>query len=472
MPGTDAPPPEQAGGPPARSGGLALHWKILIGLALGVTVGLLINLLWTPATWQALGVGDSKAYLAGTDSARNEQAGLSAGAVRLLVSASDLVAKLFLNSLRALAIPIVVCSLIVGAASLGDPRKLGRMGARTMGLFLLTCVLAIGIGLVLANVLRPGALVGEQARAQLLAQHGAAASARIADASQIKGVWQQLAELVPTNPFAALAQGQMLPLIVCALALGAALTLVARAKAQGAVTAIDAINDACTKLIELLMRAAPVCVFCLIVPQVAALGMDVLKALSAYAGVVALGLGLVLFVQYPLVLRAFSRVPVGVFFRAMAPAQLVALSSSSSSATLPVTMECARDRLGVDGRVVGFVCPLGATVNMDGTALQHAVATLFVAQVFGIELSLAQQMTIVLLATLSSIGSPGIPSGGIVMLVAVMQGVGLPSEALAGIALVIAIDRPLDMLRTVVNVSGDGLACAVVAGKDQIANQR
>jgi len=223
---------------------------------------------------------------------------------------------------------------------------------------------------------------------------------------------------------------------------------------------VDSLSDGCVVLVRLLMHAAPYAVFALIVAQVATMGMGMLKALSMYAGTMALGLAILLFLEYPLLLIFLARVKPSRFFKAMAPAQLLALSSSSSAATLPVTMDCAHRRLGVPERYTSFVCPLGATINMDGTALYQGIAVVFIAQLFGTDLTLADQLSVVLLATLASIGSPGIPSGGIIMLLVILQSLGLNP---AGIAIVLAVDRPLDMLRTVVNVSGDGMAAAIVA---------
>lgn len=441
---------------------LALHWRILIGLALGVVVGLILNTLWTPAVWQSLGVGDKTAFLAGAEAPANEAAGFAAAGARFLVQLAGFIGTLFLNCLRFIAVPIVLCVLITGAASLGDPRKLGRIGVKTVAIYALTCVTAISIGLLVANTLKPGSFVSAADRDALVTSSSTEMTARVQAARQIKGVWQQLLEIVPTNPFKALADGNMLQIIVFAVAIGIGLTLIPSEKSRPVVAFFDALAEVMMRLIHIVMWFAPVAVFCLIAPLIASLGLGLLVSLAAYAGTVILGLALVLFVEYPLVLRLLANFPASRFFKAMMPAQLVAFSTSSSAATLPVTMQCCNERLGVDPKITSFVCPLGASINMDGTALHQSVAVLFIAQMFGQELTLAQQISMILLATLSAIGSPGIPSGGIVMLIALVQGVGLPPQAIAGVAVVMAIDRPLDMCRTVVNVAGDGIAAAIV----------
>jgi len=485
-------PPDQAPpsahpsiAPPPRASRFPLHWRILTGLALGLLVGLILNLAWTRDTWLSLGVDNPAAFTTLdrpttaatittattaattiTNIAPNQSATALAHAVRAVVIAVDLIGDLFLAALRALAVPIVLCSLVVGCASLGDPRRLGRIGLKTVLIYLGTTAAAVVLGLLLANLIKPGLFVPDAVRAELMRTGASEVQARVGDVAKVPTLWQQIVNTVPTNPFRALAEGNMLQVIVIALALGLSLTLLGgalRAKADHAVGVFEALAAGLGKLIEALMLLAPFAVFCLVVPQVAQIGLGIITALGVFALVVLGGLSIMLFIEYPILLKLFAGIGPARFFKAMAPAQLLAFSTSSSNATLPATIECTTNRLGVDRRIASFVCPLGATINMDGTALHQAVCCVFIAQLYGIDLTASQQLSLILLATLSSIGAPGIPSGGIVMLVAVLQGVGLPPQALAGMALVIAIDRPLDMCRTVCNVSGDALTAAIVA---------
>jgi len=442
---------------------LALHWRILIGLAAGLVVGALVNLLWTAATWQALGVGDGAAWLASRASLANQEAGLGAELARLVANANGFVGDVFIRGLRFIAVPIVLFSLIVGASSLNDLKKLSRIGGKTIAIYLATTSIAITIGLVMANLFQPGIRVSAELRDSLAASGSAAASEQIAQAA-VPSVWQTLLEIVPTNPFGSLAEGNMLQVVFLALAIGVSLTLIPREKAGPIVRAADALNDVILKLVQVVMLVAPYAVFALIAKVIAALGLEVLTALAAYSAVVIGGIGIMTFVVYPTLLRLATPMRYGRFFRGIAPAQLLAFSSSSSSATLPVTMECAEKRLGIAEEVSSFALPLGATINMDGTALYQGVATLFIAQLYGIPLDLSQQLTIVLTATLASIGTAGVPGVGLIMLVIVLQSVGMPDAVMAGgIAIIFGVDRILDMCRTAANVTGDLAVASFVA---------
>ncbi len=445
---------------------LALHWKIVVGLVAGAAVGIALNLWWTDATWADIGVQDPAAYLAGKPGDANAEAGAAAGAVRFVVRLNDLVGKLFVRCLRFIAVPIVLFSLIVGVASLGDLRKIGRIGGKTLAMFGATTVLAIVVGITASQTVRPGLFVSEETRAQLAAQRAGELAGRISGAPEVSA-WKMILELVPQNPFEALAKAEMLQTIVLALALGIGLTMIPRERANVAVSFCEAMTDAITKIIELVMLAAPYAVFALIVPVAAGMGLEVLGALGVYSLVVVGGLAFILFAAYPAILWALTRragrVGYRRFFRAMAPAQLLAFSSSSSNATLPVTIECTHKRLGVSEEVTSFVCPLGATINMNGTALYQAVAATFLAQLYGIPLSLGDQVMLVLTATLVSIGSAGVPGASIVLMVIVLQSVHVPAE---GIAVILGMDRVLDMCRTVVNISGDAMTAAVVASSE------
>ncbi|MBK7406161.1 MAG: dicarboxylate/amino acid:cation symporter [Phycisphaerales bacterium] len=457
---------------------LALHWKILIGLVLGVVVGVVINQVWTEATWHALGVDEPASYIAtgrahvpqGVDLSSltrdqiaeqypNAGAGAAAACARLGRQFNGFVGDLFLRGLKFIAVPIVLFSLIVGASSLNDLSRLGRIGLKTIGIYLCTTALAITIGLVFANVFRPGSFVNQETRESLVAQFGAEATGKIA-AAKSPDVWSTVLNIVPTNPFEALAKGEMLQVVFAALLVGICLTLIPKEKAGVVIAVCDAMNDVVIKIVDLVLMLAPFAVFALIVKVVADMGLNVLGALAVYSLVVVAGLATMMFVVYPAVFVPVAKVRYGRFFRAMSPAQLLAFSSASSSATLPVTMECAQERLGVHEEVASFVLPIGATVNMDGTALYQGVAAVFIAQMYGMHLGWGDQLTIVLTATLASIGTAGVPGVGMIMLVIVLQSVGIPLE---GIAVILGVDRILDMCRTSVNVTGDCMVCAVVA---------
>ena len=430
---------------PPRRPRLALHWKILIGLVLGLVVGLAVNALQAPID-RAI-----------------EGGGVVGWALSFAGRGSGFVGDLFIRLLRFIAVPIVLFSLIVGAASLGDLKKLGRIGGKTMGIYIATTAVAITVGLLLANTIKPGSFVSAEVRDRLAGEQAEQAAQRI-DAATAPDVWGVLLEIVPTNPFRALAEGEMLQIVFFALALGVALSLVKPALAQPVIRTFDALNEAIIKIVQAIMEIAPYAVFMLIARVVATMGLEVLGALAIYSITVVSGLLVMILLVYPALLRLLAGVGYARFFGAMAPAQLLAFSSSSSSATLPVTIECAEKRLGVKEEVSSFVLPLGATINMDGTALYQGVATVFIAQLFGLDLTLPQQLTIVLTATLASIGTAGVPGVGMVMLVIVLKSINMPAEMMAaGIAVIFGVDRLLDMCRTVCNVTGDAMVAAVVA---------
>jgi proton glutamate symport protein len=447
---------------------MKIPWGILVALVLAAVVGLAINANWSGGTWEALGVKDSAAFLAGksptfTDASGEvknvNEPGVLAHAAKFVHEAAQFVGQLFVRALRVAAVPIVLFSIILGVASLGDPRKLGRLGARTLGLFLVTSVGAVTLGLVIANLFKPGLLVSSEARERLLAGGTKGFESALAAAGESRSIWQHLLSMVPTNPFEALAKGDMLQVIVVAVMTGGILAAMPIARTKPLLDACDVLNEVIGKVIALVMKLAPVAVFCLVCPVVAALGADVLHALGAYCLCVIGGLFSLLVVMYsPIVALLGRRSPLA-FYRGLSPAMLVAFSSSSSNATLPVTLRCLIERLGVSPKIANFVCPVGATVNMDGTALYQGVAAVFIAQVMGVDLSLGQQVSIVMLATLAAIGSPGIPGGSLVFLIMVLQSVGVPGT---GIALILGVDRLLDMCRTVVNITGDAVVAAAV----------
>lgn len=442
---------------------IPLHWRILIALALGVLAGLMINRFWTEQTWEMLGINAPAPWMARAVVDRpdvNNEAGWAAHAVRFAVEANQFIADLFVRLLRFVAVPIVLFSLIAGAAGLGNLRALGRIGGRTVAIFAGTTVFAVLLGLVLANLFRPGTGIDEATRQSLQAAQQAAAQTSIANAQRVQSLWQMLLEIVPRNPFDALARGDMLQVIFFALVVGMGLTALPAERAKPVIAFFDVLNDVLIKAVHVIMLVAPIAVFCLITPVVAKLGLDIVRTLAFYCGLFSAGLAILLFVEYPLLLKLLGGFSPGRFFRGMSPAMLTAFSTSSSAATLPVTMDCCQSRLGVSERVTSFVCPLGATINMDGTAMYLAMATLFIAQLYGVDLSLAQQSTVLLTAVLASIGSPGLPSASIVFLVVILEGLKIPPQ---GIAIILGVDALLDRLRTIVNVSGDAMTAVIVA---------
>lgn len=427
---------------------LPLHTRILIGMGVGLLVGVALNAMQAPIT-------DLRSA-----------SPLFDGLATFAVGANAFLGDLFLRALRFIAVPIVLFSLVVGASTLDDVSRLGRIGGRTIVLYLSTTAVAITVGLLLANVIQPGRFVPDAIRDQLATSGALAAGAKV-DAAVAPDTWQVLLDIVPANPFTAIAQGEMLQVVTTALLLGLALTRVPTELAQPVVRLFEALNEAVLMLVHAIMALAPVAVFALIAKVIAGLGLDVLGALLVYSLTVVAGLAVMIGVVYPGLLQVLGGVSPRRFFAAIAPAQLLAFSSSSSSATLPVTMECVEEGLGVEDEIASFVLPLGATINMDGTALYQGVAAVFIAQLYGLPLSFSDQLTIVLTATLSSIGTAGVPGVGIVMLVIVLQSVGIPDEAMrGGIAIIFGVDRLLDMCRTTCNVTGDAAVAAIVAARE------
>ncbi len=378
--------------------------------------------------------------------------GTSLAALAALRVAGDL----FLRLLQMLVVPLVLVSLAAGVASIGDPRKLGSLGAATLGTFLVTTAAAVAIGVGVASTLRPGAALSEADRGRLAGAEGVSI-----DAAALPGLGERLRDLVPQNPFRALADGEMLQIIFFAAMLGVALCLLPRERAEPLVRVLDSATSAMVRLVGLVMLAAPVGVAAIMATVTAASGLGVLAGLGAYAGVVLLGLGLHVCLVYIPLVRLLARVRPATFFRAARPAQLLAFGTSSSSATLPVTMGCAETGLGISRQVSTFVLPVGATVNMDGTALYQGVATVFVAQVYGLDLSAGQLVQVVAMATLASVGAAGVPGAGMVTLTMVLTSLGLP---VSGVAIIMGVDRVLDMFRSATNVTGD-LACAALVAR-------
>ncbi|MFS0820292.1 dicarboxylate/amino acid:cation symporter [Bacillus sp. 1P02SD] len=353
---------------------------------------------------------------------------------------------LFLRMIKFIIVPLVLASLVVGVAGTGDIKKIGRMGGITFFYYLLTTAFAVTIGLIIANIFSPGKGLD------------IVATTEKADPAEAPGVIDTLLNIIPTNPIASLVNGDMLQIIFFAIFLGLGITILGD-KAKTVYNFFDELAEIMYKITAIVMKLAPIGVFGLIAPTVGEYGVSVLLPLLKVILVVYLGCILHAVITYSISVKVFAKMNPLKFFKGVAPASLVAFSTTSSSGTLPITIKNTEENLGVSRKVSSFVLPLGATINMDGTALYQGVCVLFIAQFFGIDLSFAQQLTIVLTATLASIGTAGVPGAGLIMLTMVVTSVGLPVE---GIALIAGIDRILDMIRTSVNVTGDASAAVVV----------
>ncbi len=456
---------------------LALHWKIIIGMVLGIIWALISSSMgWSAFT----------------------------------VNWIDPFGTIFINLLKLIAVPLVLFSIISGVANIGDPASLGRMGGKTLLIYLITTVAAISLGLLLVNTVKPGKLIDDQSRIDNRISYEiwasdqgyeikdginylqdpafferareisdltrselkeASVSDKLETATKQKETTplQPLVDIVPENFFHSLSNnGLMLQIIFFAIFFGMCLLFIPGDKAKPLISLVDSAMEVFLKMVDLVMQAAPFFVFALLAGVVSKMAGDdigkvieIFKGLSWYTLTVLGGLLLMIFIVYPLILKVFVRkIPYGGFFKAMSPAQTLAFSTSSSAATLPVTMECVENNLGVDKKISSFVLPIGATVNMDGTSLYQAIAVVFLAQMHMIDLTLGQQLTVVLTATLASIGSAAVPSAGLVMLIIVLDSVGLNP---AWIAIIFPVDRILDMFRTVVNVTGDATVSSIIA---------
>ena len=413
---------------------LALHWKIIIGMVLGVLYGLIAsNMGWVDFTIDWI-----KPW-----------------------------GKIFVNLLKLIAVPLVFASLVKGVASLSDIARLSRIGGKTIAIYLVSTVIAVTIGLLLVNIVSPGSGFDKGSiNLSASSQEGASAKVIAAQGVEEEGPLQFVVDIVPTNIFEAASNNRnMLQVIFFAILFGIAIVMLPKEKTVYVKGFFDGINDIVLQIVDLIMLLAPYGVFALLGSLVVDFGAsaNLFIALGKYSLTVVIGLLLMIFLVYPLILRLFTRVKYLDFFKGISPAQMLAFSTSSSAATLPVTMERCEDHLGVSEEVSSFVLPLGATINMDGTSLYQAVAAVFIAQAFGIELDLSQQLTIVLTATLASIGAAAVPGAGMVMLVIVLGAINVPVE---GLALIFGVDRILDMIRTVVNVTGDATVATVVASTE------
>ena len=417
-----------------------LHWQIILGLALGVVYGVIAA---------AQGWGQFT---------------------------SDWISPfgtIFINALQLIAVPLVLSSLITGVASLSDLKKLSRIGGKTIFIYIGTTALAVTIGLLIVNVLKPGERVPEQVRIELQEQFAEETGQReaAAEAAQERGPLQILVDMVPSNFFSSASSNRnMLQIVLVSIIIGIGLIQLTPEKAAPLLKLFESLNEVIIRLVDLIMLMAPLGVFALIARTITEIAGDnlqqvveLLGALGFYFLAVVFGLMTQTFVIYPSLLKIFTKMPLRTFFPGMAPVQLVAFSTSSSGATLPLTMERCEEKLGVSEEVSSFVLPLGATVNMDGTALYQAIAAVFIAQSLGMSIGLEGQLTIILTAVLASIGTAAVPGAGIIMLVIILQSIGVPS---AGIALIFGVDRILDMLRTVTNVTGDATVATIVASTE------
>jgi len=419
---------------------LALHWQIIIGLAFGLVYGIVAA---------SNGWGDFT---------------------------TDWVAPfgiIFMNLLKLIAVPLVLASLITGVASLSDLKKLSRIGGKTIGIYIGTTAVAVTIGLISVNVLQPGDKVPDLMKEKLQETYEADASSRFGSAEKVKnrGPLQAIVDMVPSNFFSSASSNRnMLQVVFAAIFIGIGLIQIPKDKGKPVLDFFEGLNDVVIKLVDLIMLMAPVGVFALIAQTINKVAgndlaqvLELLGALGYYMVAVILGLLFHAGFTYTGLLKIFTKMPLKTFYRGIAPAQLLAFSTSSSGATLPVTMERCEDELGVSEEVSSFVLPLGATINMDGTALYQAVAAVFIAQTLGMDLGIGAQLTIILTAVLASIGTAAVPGAGIIMLVIILEAVGVPT---AGIALILGVDRILDMMRTVVNVTGDASVAVIVANSE------
>ena len=370
------------------------------------------------------------------------------------------VGDLFLRLLKMIVVPLIVSSLITGVTSMGSMKRLGSMGGRTMGYYLLTSALAIMTGLIMVNIIRPGVgadLLRLEAGAEGEVMPEIVSSGEEQSLGEV--LWLQLKNMVPTNPLEASAEGDMLPIIFFSILLGIFINATGGHAGGTLRKFFEALFEVMMKMTLFIILLAPVGVFGFMLFAAAGKGIGAFEALGWYALTVAVALAIHAFFTLPILLTLFARRNPWQFIKDMAPALLTAFSTASSNATLPLTINCVEERAGISNRVSSFVLPLGATINMDGTALYEAVAVLFIAQVYGADLSLAQQAIVAITALLASVGAAGIPHAGTVMMVVVLQAVGLPVTA---VGLILAVDRILDMGRTAVNVWSDSTAAAVI----------
>ncbi len=415
---------------------LALHWQILIGMIAGVIFGLMMTY-----------TGWGKEFI---------------------LNWIAPVGTIFINLLKVIAIPLIIASLIKGISDLKDISKFSLIGGRTIGIYLMTTIIAVTIGLLAVNTFKPGDGISKDTIERMAKEYAGSEKAKkileTAGASKEARPLDFVVDMVPDNVFEAMTNNKMmLQVIMFVVFFGISLLLIKPEKAKPITDFVDGLNEVVLKMVDLIMLIAPYAVFALLAKVIVTSDdPELLFALLRYAFTVLGGLAIMV-ALYATAVKGITGKSPGFFFKGIGPAQLLAFSTSSSAATLPVTMERVEEHLGVEKEVTSFVCPVGATINMDGTSLYQAVAAVFICQALDFDLSLADQLTIVITATLASIGSAAVPGAGMVMLVIVLESIGLPSEKLAiGLSLIFAVDRPLDMCRTVINVTGDATVAMLV----------
>lgn len=417
-----------------------LHWQIIIGMVLGLIWGIFAA---------------------------------SSGLQEFTLNWISPLGTIFIRMLKLIAVPLVLTSLVVGVASLSDIRKLSRMGGKTIAIYLATTAVAVTIGLLVVNIFNPGKSIPRELTEKLQASYQTSVAAKTASADEAKQrrPLQPLVDMVPENILASASNNRnMLQVVFCAILIGISLIQIENSRSQKLLDVLDVANDVVLKVVDVTMLIAPYGVFALIANTIVSIAGDdisqiseLIQALGFYCFVVVFGLVIHAGVTFPVLLRFFTKMPLKTFIKGIAPAQLLAFSTSSSGATLPVTMERCEKNLGASEEVSSFVLPLGSTINMDGTALYQAVAAVFIAQATGIALTFGDQLTIIFTAVLASVGTVGVPGAGIIMLLIVLESIGVPG---AGIALILGVDRILDMLRTVVNVTGDAAVCMIIAEQE------
>ncbi|MFT4737042.1 MAG: proton glutamate symport protein [Paraglaciecola sp.] len=420
----------------------ALHTKILLGMILGLAFGMIC--IQIPA--------------------------LSSFTIDFVKP----IGTIFIRGLKMVAVPLVLASLIIGVANIGDISKLSRMGGKTLAIFIVTTVISITIGLGIVAIIKPGEKLPEATRTNLISLYDENAQGKISFAEEVKnrGPLQPLIDMVPDNVFKATASnGSMLQVVFFAILVGIALLKIPKEKGKTVLDFFNGLNEVIIKIVQFIMVIAPYGVFALIASLIVEIAgndpsqaWELLYALLWYTITVVIGMMVMMLLVYPLMIRYFSKIKYFDFFKGIRPAMLLGFSTSSSTATLPVTMERVEKNLGVSEDVASFVLPLGATINMNGTSLYQGVSAIFIAQALGLELTLSSQLMIVLTATLAAVGTAGVPGAGLVMLVVVLEAVGIPA---AGIALIMAPERILDMIRTMVNITGDAAVSVVVASTEQ-----
>ena len=419
---------------------LALHWKIIIGLVAGLVYGIIS----TSAGWGSFTTNWIAPF--GT---------------------------IFINLLKLIAVPLVFASLVTGVASLSDTKKLSRIGGKTITIYIATTIVSVTIGLFLVNFFQPGGQIPTEMKTELQKTYEKNVENKTSNAQKVKerGPLKPIVDMVPSNIISSASSNRnMLQIVFIAILVGIGLIQIPKEKSNTFLGFFENLNDVVLKIIDMIMLMAPVGVFALIAQTINKVVGDnisqvieLMSALGFYMFTLILGLILHVFISYVFLLKFYTKMPLQHFFKGIAPAQLLAFSTSSSGATLPITMERCEDELGVSEEISSFVLPLGATINMDGTAQYQAVAAVFISQALGMDLTIGDQLTIIITTVLASIGTAAVPAAGIIMLIIILESVGVPS---AGVALILGVDRILDMIRTTVNVTGDATVAVSVASTE------